>query len=98
MSVDRRDVELGRHVSNADRREVNGGVGVDVDGRVLVLGIARDDYRLRMVMFVVVADEDGDAMLVMVGMYRYLDIVRLSLFGGSASLRVESEAGSTTKH
>jgi hypothetical protein len=35
-----------------------------------------------MVVLVVVTDEDGDAVFVMVGMYGHLDIVRLALFDG----------------
>jgi hypothetical protein len=54
----------------------------------VVLRIARDDDSLRMAMLVVVADEDGDAMFVMMGMYGHTDIVRVALFDGGA-LRVE---------
>jgi hypothetical protein len=53
----------------------------------VVLRIARDDDSLRMAMLVVVADEDGDAMFVMMGMYGHTDIVRVALFDGGA-LRV----------
>jgi hypothetical protein len=80
ISIDRREVHLGRHVGNSDRKDIDGGLGVDVDGCVPVLCIARDDDSLRMVVLVVVADEDGDAMLVMVSMDGYFDIVRLTLF------------------
>ena len=48
-----------------------------------------------MVMLVVVTDEDGDAMLVMVGMDGHLDIVGVALSNGGG-LWVGLEAGSCT--
>ena len=38
MDIDRRDVDLGKHVGSVDRKETDGGIGINVDGRVLAWG------------------------------------------------------------
>jgi hypothetical protein len=48
------------------------------------------------VVFVMMADEDGDAVLVMVSMDWHFDIVRLALFDGGGR-QVEWEAGSSAR-
>ena len=96
IGSDRRDVEPGRHIGSQNRKSTNGGACVDVNERVLILGIARDDDGLRMMVLVVVANEDGDAVLVMMGMDRHLDIMGLALFDREG-LRFEWEAGWNTR-
>jgi hypothetical protein len=94
VGIDRSDVDLGRYIGNTDRKEI------DVDKRIVVLWIARDDDGLRVVMLAVMADENGNAMLVVVGMEGYFDIMRFALFDGGGLLielgRSESARGDKT--
>jgi hypothetical protein len=93
VGIDRSDVELGRHIGNTDRKEI------DVDKRIIVLWIARDDDGLWVVVLAVMADENGNAVLVVVGMDGHLDIMRFALFDGGLLIelgRSESARGDKT--
>lgn len=94
IGIDRREVDLG---GNPNRKGIGRGADIDVSGHVLVLWVARNDDSLRVVVLVMVADEDGHAMLVMVSMNRYFDIVRLAFFDWRG-WQVEWEAGSSARH
>lgn len=58
---------------------------------VSLLGVERDDDGLRVVVTVMVADEDGDGVLMLVYMYGYFNIVGPTLFDRE-DLRVQLEA------